>query len=361
MVVLPNIPQMIIAYYATLKIGGVVVMPNPDADARQIVQQVKQTAPKVLITLQEFGRLAAVIQKNTDIDHFIFANIKNVMSGSAHKKLMGRWKAAGAAGLDYTPDFGRSMADLMEDASRKPPTVSVKHSDLAVIIFTSGTTDEPKGVGLSHSNLVANALQTRHWIPDLQYGQEVCLSVVPLMHSYGMSTAMNIPILLGATIVLLPLFELEQVLEHDVVHFTGKGGYRRLIDEADVDAVGIFSPHSVHYEQAKYALEHGKHVLVEKPMICGAGPALQIAELADKKQLVFLIHYQRHYKAKYITARRLIRSGAIGNVESFYIYMAQEWWFPTTWRLMWRDVQVSDAWDYRYKMWVLLMQDFTDK
>ncbi len=246
MVVLPNIPQMIIAYYATLKIGGVVVMPNPDADARQIVQQVKQTAPKVLITLQEFGRLAAVIQKNTDIDHFIFANIKNVMSGSAHKKLMGRWKAAGAAGLDYTPDFGRSMADLMEDASRKPPTVSVKHSDLAVIIFTSGTTDEPKGVGLSHSNLVANALQTRHWIPDLQYGQEVCLSVVPLMHSYGMSTAMNIPILLGATIVLLPLFELEQVLEHIKLYhptlFPGVPSMYMAINQApDVRSYGLSS------------------------------------------------------------------------------------------------------------------------
>ena len=246
MVVLPNIPQMIIAYYAALKIGGVVVMPNPDADARQIVQQVKQTAPKVLITLQEFGRLAAVIKKNTDIDHFIFANIKNVMSGSAHKKLMGRWKAAGAGGLDYTPDFGRSMADLMEDASRKPPAVNVKHSDLAVIIFTSGTTDEPKGVGLSHSNLVANALQTRHWIPDLQYGQEVCLSVVPLMHSYGMSTAMNIPILLGATIVLLPLFELDQVLEHIKLHhptlFPGVPSMYMAINQApDVRAYGLSS------------------------------------------------------------------------------------------------------------------------
>jgi long-chain acyl-CoA synthetase len=83
---------------------------------------------------------------------------------------------------------------------------------LAAVLYTSGTTDEPKGVRLTHANLVANALQTRHWIPDLNYGQETFLSVIPLTHSYGMTSAMNIPIALGATIVLLPVFELEQVL-----------------------------------------------------------------------------------------------------------------------------------------------------
>jgi long-chain acyl-CoA synthetase len=85
---------------------------------------------------------------------------------------------------------------------------------LAAILYTSGTTDEPKGVCLTHANLVANALQTRHWIPDLRWGKETFLAVIPLTHSYGMTTAMNIPIAMGATIVLLPVFELQQVLQH---------------------------------------------------------------------------------------------------------------------------------------------------
>jgi long-chain acyl-CoA synthetase len=67
---------------------------------------------------------------------------------------------------------------------------------------------------LTHGNLVVNALQTRHWIPDLQYGREIFLSVLPFMHSYGMTSAMNVPIAMGATMVLLPVFEMEQVLEH---------------------------------------------------------------------------------------------------------------------------------------------------
>jgi long-chain acyl-CoA synthetase len=85
---------------------------------------------------------------------------------------------------------------------------------LAAILYTSGTTDKPKGVLLTHENLVSNALQTRHWIPDLRSGAETFLSVIPLTHSYGMTTAMNIPIAMGATIVLLPVFELQQVLDH---------------------------------------------------------------------------------------------------------------------------------------------------
>ena len=65
--------------------------------------------------------------------------------------------------------------------------------DLAAILFTSGTTEAPKGVCLTHYNLVANTVQTRHWLGHLAYGKQVCLAAIPLVHSYGMTNAMNIP------------------------------------------------------------------------------------------------------------------------------------------------------------------------
>jgi long-chain acyl-CoA synthetase len=105
------------------------------------------------------------------------------------------------------------MDEMMSDAARTPLAIKVSCDDLAAVLYTSGTTDEPRGVCLSHANLVANAIQTRHWIRDLKYGQETCLAVVPLTHSYGMTNAMNIPIALGATIVLMPVFELAEVLK----------------------------------------------------------------------------------------------------------------------------------------------------
>jgi long-chain acyl-CoA synthetase len=105
------------------------------------------------------------------------------------------------------------MITQAEDAE-SPPPVKVPVDALAAIVFTSGTTDQPKGACLTHANLVANAMQTRHWVPDLGYGEEVFLSVLPLVHSYGMTSVMNIPIAIGATMILMPKFDLQQILEH---------------------------------------------------------------------------------------------------------------------------------------------------
>jgi long-chain acyl-CoA synthetase len=215
MVVLPNMPQMIVAYYATLKIGGVVVLPNPDADGPAIIEQIRQTGAQVLVTLREFGGLARAVQADVSLT-LIFAEVREAVSARVYKQLLARWEAAGLGEQDKADESygGYLMRRLMMDAARQPPDVEVSSEDLAAVLYTSGTTDEPKGVRLTHANLVANALQTRHWIPDLHYGQETFLSVIPLTHSYGMTTAMNIPIAMGATIVLLPVFELGQVLDH---------------------------------------------------------------------------------------------------------------------------------------------------
>jgi long-chain acyl-CoA synthetase len=152
------------------------------------------------------------------------------------------------------------------------------------VLYTSGTTDEPKGVRLSHRNLVANALQTRHWIPDLRYGQEAFLSVIPLTHSYGMTSAMNVPIALGATIVLLPVFELRQVLEHIKQHrptiFPGVPSIYMSINQApNVRSYGLSSikacisgaaPLPVEVQEAFEKLTHGR--LVEGYGLTEASP-----------------------------------------------------------------------------------------
>jgi long-chain acyl-CoA synthetase len=213
MVVLPNMPQMIVAYYATLKVGGVVVLPNPDAGGEDIIRQVQETGARVLVTLREFGGLAREVREQVPLT-VVFADVRSAVSGGVYQELLSRWKAAGLGEQEMADRSygGHLMNQLTMDAPRTPPKVGVSSEDLAAILYTSGTTDEPKGVCLSHANLVANAIQTRHWIPNLHYGKETFLSVIPLTHSYGMTTAMNIPIAMGATILLLPVFELQEVL-----------------------------------------------------------------------------------------------------------------------------------------------------
>ncbi len=211
MIVLPNSPQFIVSYYAILKVGGVIVLPNPDAKPEGIIEQIARTEAKILITLRSYATLAEAVKQNTSLENVIFADIREIIEESAYKNQL----TTGAT-VDYqqTKRIGLAMTRLIDETDETPLNIDVKPSDLAVIVFTSGTTDEPKGVCLSHANLVANAMQTRHWVPDITYGEETFLSVIPFVHSYGMTAAMNIPITLGATMILLPVFELNQVLEN---------------------------------------------------------------------------------------------------------------------------------------------------
>ncbi|MBA3943090.1 MAG: alpha/beta fold hydrolase [Herpetosiphonaceae bacterium] len=215
MVVLPNMPQLVIAYYAILKIGGVVVLSNPDADAASVIHQVQQTDAQIIITLDSFGRLAKTVLDGSAVHHVVWASFQRAVAPHVYKQLVARWSMDADAAEDtvLAQAVGSSMAVLMHDAPTHAPQVNVTPANLAAIIFTSGTTEEPKGVALTHANLVANTVQIRHWIPDLVYGQEICLAAIPLVHSYGMTNAMNLPVALGATIVLLPVFEVDQVLE----------------------------------------------------------------------------------------------------------------------------------------------------
>jgi long-chain acyl-CoA synthetase len=209
MIVLPNMPQFVIAYFATIKIGGVVVLPNPDANAVAILKQIQNVEAKILVTLQTNTELCKSVKALPSVQDIVLTNIEGILDDHKLPKLF-------TTGQPNQADIsiGPIMERIMEEASEINPDVAVSHDDLATIIFTSGTTDEPKGVCLTHMNLVANALQTRHWVPGLEYGKETFLSVLPLSHSYGMTSAMNVPIAMGATLILLPSFDLKQVLEH---------------------------------------------------------------------------------------------------------------------------------------------------
>jgi len=291
MVVLPNMPQMIVAYYATLKIGGVVVLPNPDADAPRIIEQVRQTGARVLVTLREFAGLARAVQARVPLN-VVLADVRNALSARVYRQLLARWEAAGLRPRDEDQvedgSVGATMDRLMTDAPGEPPGVAVSSEDLAVILYTSGTTDEPKGVCLTHANLVANVLQTRHWIPDLHFGRETFLSVIPLTHSYGMTTAMNIPVAMAATIVLLSVFELEQVLRHIKLYkptiFPGVPSIYMAINQAPgVRSYGLSSikacvsgaaPLPIEVQEAFEKLTHGR--LVEGYGLTEASPVTHI-------------------------------------------------------------------------------------
>lgn len=219
MLVLPNVPQMVVAYFGALKIGAVVVLSNTEADEAEVIRQIEQTTASVVVTLRDFGKLIHAVQSRTTVEKIILVDIQGMLPDGFHRQLLSQsFFDQNDGDPAVTNAACLLMSESMADAAADAPSVEVACEELAVIIYTSGATGEPKGVCLSHANLVANTLQTRHWIQDLEYGKETVLAVAPLTHSYGMTNGMNIPIALASTIVLLPVFDVEQVLNSIRTH-----------------------------------------------------------------------------------------------------------------------------------------------
>jgi long-chain acyl-CoA synthetase len=102
---------------------------------------------------------------------------------------------------------------VISKAQATPANAEVSPGDSAILQYTGGTTGTPKGAILTHRNLVANAVQNRAWLTVRKEGEERVLAVIPFFHVYGMTTAMNLAVLIGAQLILLPKFHAREVLQ----------------------------------------------------------------------------------------------------------------------------------------------------
>ncbi len=202
---LPNIPQAVIAFYGVIKAGAVAVFTPPLTDAEELTRQVKLVEASALVTLNLWAGMAAQVQKNSGLPLLVLTDAGEYLSQP--KRMISRWRNRG---LDVpgAVHFRRWISGKSDQS----PTVEVAPEDLAVIQFTGGTTGESKGVMLSHRNLVANALQTRHWLPKAEEGRERFLCAIPFSHSYGLTTSLNVPVSIGASLILKPQFQIKDIL-----------------------------------------------------------------------------------------------------------------------------------------------------
>ncbi|MDQ7029369.1 MAG: long-chain fatty acid--CoA ligase [Ardenticatenia bacterium] len=213
---MPNCPQFVIAYYGTLRAGGVVVPTNPTYTSRELHHQLNDSGARAIVTLTMTLERVQAVRDETPVEHVIVTNIKDYFPPLL-KLLFTLFKekkeghAADIRGLPTTYWF----LDLLRrhsPESRRP--AGTTKDDLAVLGYTGGTTGVPKGAMLLHRNLVANALQVRAWTPGLREGQESVLGALPLFHSYGMTTVMNFAVAVGGAMILLPNpRELDRVLK----------------------------------------------------------------------------------------------------------------------------------------------------
>ncbi|HET9017509.1 MAG TPA: long-chain fatty acid--CoA ligase [Thermomicrobiaceae bacterium] len=190
---LPNCPQYVIAYYGALRAGAIVVQVNPLYTPRELGYTLTNSGARTIVVADVLYPVVQATLPHAALDHVLVARLR------------------GEATLG---PGARSFEETLAAASGEPPAVEVGAHDVAVLQYTGGTTGVSKGAMLTHYNLVANVLQCRAANPELPRDDEFrILGALPLFHVYGMTVVMNLCLACGGSMVLLPRFELEPVMQ----------------------------------------------------------------------------------------------------------------------------------------------------
>lgn len=196
-IMLPNCPQFVVAYYGILTIGGIVTQLNPMLVERELSHIVDDAGIRMIVTLDALYPRVKAVQKTSVFEKVIVVSLQK-----SESLIMDE--------LDETFDqFIQSGADCSVMPAKINPA-----EDVAILQYTGGTTGRSKGAMLTHRNLLANVIQSQEFFKhDTVRGQDRCLTVIPLFHVFGMTSCMNLSIYTAAKMILLPRFDIQEVLQ----------------------------------------------------------------------------------------------------------------------------------------------------
>lgn len=220
-IMLANCPQAVVSYYGVLLAGCVVVQTNPLYVERELESQLADSGAVALIALDLLaGRIARVRGEQPEngplpqLRHVIITSIKDGLPFPKNLLYPLKQRKDGIRiHIEYGKDGVIAYRKLLSSVSSTVLLPELpKGDELAALQYTGGTTGTPKGVMLTHRNLVANTMQTSAWCYKAQDGKERFLAALPLFHVFGLTVLMNMSVLRAGTLVLLPRFEPDTVL-----------------------------------------------------------------------------------------------------------------------------------------------------
>lgn len=211
-IILPNLPQYQITHYALMKLGVIIVPTNPLYVERELEYQMNDSGAKAVIALDLIYPRVRAIREKTSLEKIIVTGVKDYLPGLLKLLYPIKAKKEGSfVKVEKEPGV-YFFQDLMKGNYKPAPEVTVKTDDVAMLLYTGGTTGVSKGAVLQHKNLIANTYQVRHWITDAHEGREAIISALPFFHSFGMTTCLHISVILKSPTVLIPRFDVKQVL-----------------------------------------------------------------------------------------------------------------------------------------------------
>lgn len=214
-IMLPNCPQSVISYYGALMAGGIVVQTNPLYTERELEFQLLDSEAKFIVCLDILLPRVSKVRDRTDVKHTIVTGIKDYLPFPKNLiyPFIQKRQYNMVVKVEQTENQ-HVWTRIMEQAG----TDYVEHDidpveDLALLQYTGGTTGNPKGVMLTHYNLVSNVEMCDAWLYKTKDKPQSVLAVLPFFHVYGMTAVMNLSVMNGSKMILMPKFDAQDVLK----------------------------------------------------------------------------------------------------------------------------------------------------
>jgi len=213
--VLPNSPQHVVAFYAALRLGAIVIEHNPIYTPRELRHQFEDHGARFAVVWDKIADTVAGFPPDLALEHIVSVDITAAfpLGKRLALKLPIPKARTARAQLTATPRSKRvrRWETLLTHGHLSRKVEGPSLVDIALLQYTSGTTGSPKGAILTHRNLRANAMQGRAWVPGLRDGEETFYGVLPLFHAYGLTLNLTFAMSIGAKLVLFPKWDLELV------------------------------------------------------------------------------------------------------------------------------------------------------
>ena len=213
--VLPNCPQHVVAFYAVLRLGAIVIEHNPLYTPRELRHQFEDHGAKVAIVWNNVVETVQQFPADVAVESIVSVDVTRAMPFGTRALLRlpiakaRKSRAALTTAVRGTVPWHKLLDHPTVDGHIFRPTAA----DVALIQYTSGTTASPKGATLTHLNLATNAAQARSWVPSVKRGTSVVYAVLPMFHAYGLTLCLTFAMSMGSRLVLFPRFDPELVLK----------------------------------------------------------------------------------------------------------------------------------------------------